>query len=278
LADPIIVPAIGGVAGAFATQLAGAAGAWLRERFSGHTELAYQRAHNNSEAFIINLSNRLQNIENSMAEDQSIVSKMGQAMEHPDVAAAIQDALYSAARTNDPQKHDLLSRAITERMLSDHDGVQALATNQALSVIPRLSPIHLDALGLTTLVYSIRPTLDSAIPPKTIARELEFWLASQVSLYLPIDDVSYMDAKHLMSNGCLIFQGNFSNDLKRVLSPDGVDDFEWTSDGFFESELGQKLQSAWGSFGTHCQLTSVGEIIGIYVHDSKSGRRTEITW
>jgi len=273
--DPILLSVGSGAAGAFANQVASLASSWLRERFSGHTDKAYSAARANSEAFLINLSNRLQMLEDSGDTEASFSKKLNEAMESPDVAAALQDALYSSARTNDSQKHDLLSRAITERMLADGDGLQALATNQALSVIPRLHTRHLDNLGLATLLYGVRPNLPRDSMANVVESLMGIWLEKNVSLYLPIAN---MDAQHLVANGCLIYQRNFSKNLRKILAPDWFDDFVWTDSGFFDSDVGKTVLEVWGQFATHCDLTSVGHIIGIYVHDSKSRIRTNIDW
>lgn len=88
---------------------------------------------------------------------EGISELLQQNLHDPDFWAVLQLGTEAAGRTGSEEKHELLARAVMLRLTSGSESVAALASSQAVEMIPRLSSRQLDWLGAAALVYAIRP-------------------------------------------------------------------------------------------------------------------------
>src|SRR5512135_1945734 len=113
MADPLSLIAlgagVGGLASKFAEKTWEASERWLTSRFADHAEVAKLRAKENAAAFIVELANRIQKLEDAGKIRSEGITKEEQ---HPQFTVTLQAAIMRAAQTDSQEKHELLANLI----------------------------------------------------------------------------------------------------------------------------------------------------------------------
>jgi len=188
--------------------------------------------------------------------------------------------MLASARTSSSEKHRLLARVVSERLLAGTESLAHLAGNMAVGAIPYLSSKHLRSLGVLTVVSMLKP---AHIPAKLPASGLQLWYGSwlerTLSPLLPIGSMTYGDYTHLESVSCILYLPFWSRPLQQLLLPPGDLAASWDSQRFLEqSEVGKHLAAFWESGMKHARSTSVGKLIGVHTKDLLTGRQTVTLW
>jgi hypothetical protein len=282
--DPLITAAIAGAAGGAASKLIqqgwDAGKKWLDTYFKDHLPQAQESAKQNALDFLNDLAKRVHDVEESVKNIPNAKKQIEEALADPDFSAMFQQALLASGRTDSKEKHKLLARAVSERLLSKQDSMVALAGNLACNAIPHLSPRHLRCLGVMSLIYGTRPQpFPPNIPPETFHDWWINWLQGLLSPVMPNDIMTQLDYAHLVSVSCITYDYIGTRDLKKILSPPENSGFPWDYDGFVkDTQLGKKLAELWESGMNHAVPTSSGRLIGIYVNDLLTSKKTIIHW
>jgi len=253
---------------------------WLKSFFKDHEPKAQEAARVNALDFLAELAGRVQAIEESVASIPDAREQIQNALSDPDFSALLQAAMIASGRTDSPEKHKLLARAVSERLLAGPESLIALATNLACDAIPHLSPKHLRCLGIMTLVYGTRPDpFPPQIPPETFGQWWSGWLVKILSPLMPVATMTEVDYGHLVAVSCITYDYVGSRDLKRLLSPPEDSGMAWDAENFLkETDVGQELSRHWKDGMQHAVPTSAGRLLGIYVDDHLTGMKTKITW
>ncbi len=197
----------------------------------------------------------------------------------PDFAYIVRQATVSAARTQNEDKHKLLARAVSERLLSQPESLVALSSSMACEIIPNLTSMQLLFLGLFVTTFSIRPSQPENFW-QTIENAQEIyisWLETQLEYFYPFPEMRSVDIDHLRGMSCIDYIGFRRIDFAQALQPDFFPGFIWPEGYLEKSEMICDLKKVVGS--GQCSLTTIGSVIGTYVHDIKTNSDpTEFDW
>lgn len=279
----LIAGAVGGAAGKLIERTWDSGQKWLASYFKDHQPKARESAEHNAVDFLNELANRVHTLEQSVRDTPTAKKQIEDALSDPDFSALLHDAMISSARTESTEKHKLLARVVSERLLAAQESLVALAGNLACDAIPHLSSKHLRCLGIMTLVYGTRPaSLPPNIPPEILHDWWTKWLSARLSRMMPVGTMTNVDYAHLVSVSCITYDYLGSRDLEKVLSPViGAEssEFKWDADKFFtDTRIGKELLELWKAGMERAVPTSVGRLIGIYVQDLLVGTKTDIKW
>lgn len=284
MADPLTViagaAAVGGATGKLVEKTWDAGEKWLSRYFADHSDQALERARDNTAQFLVDLSTRMKAVEDRLRESGRSTEDIRNALEDPDLAVTMRSALLASARTSDATKHDLLARAIAERLGAEPESVRALATPLAINAIPHLTAGQIELLGIAAIVYGIRPTwYPNKLPESEIPEIFGSWLHLAFRSFSNASVPAPMDFWHLVSTNCLIFLPFVGRELVGALG-EGLPTSVAPSIGDFveKSDAGPRLKQVWEAGLQSVDLTPVGRVIGTTVHDRDIGVVTELDW
>ena len=185
-------------------------------------------------------------------------------------------------------KHDLLARAIVERLTSKADSVQALAATLACEVVPRLTPTQLRTLALLAAVLVIRPVDcplnlhfgDSALSATQKADLLAYahWLQRSIMPLTKIDTLN-IDFTHLIATGCICRLSG--SRLPSLLMP-WSDRVRLSSAdmNFVTQQLRASVEFIFDDAAAFedISMSPLGILIGVTTYDCLHGVETAIDW
>lgn len=268
MADPLSLvalgAAVGGAAGKFVEKAWDSGEKWITSYFADHRPKAIAQAQANSAEFLGDLAQRIKTL-----EDRGEVSKqdIDTAQEHPDFSVALQKALLTAAQTDDKQKHQLLARTLAERLGAKPEGLRAMASKMALDAIGYMTPAQMKLLGLVADLLYVNPSTPLPAPA------YRQWFEVRFSPYVAVS-FSNLDLLHLESISCLKHTPIISRDLVAILSGKNPNGFDAA---MLESPVGQHIRALWMQGLQAVDLSSVGQLIGVYVSDLLTGGSTSFT-
>jgi hypothetical protein len=175
--------------------------------------------------------------------------------------------MLTAAQTDDKQKHQLLARTLAERLNAKPEGLRAMATKMALDALGYMTPSQIRILGLTADLLYVGPTATLSGP------QFKGWLENRFAPYGNLA-FTHLDLLHLESLSCLKVTAFLSRDLNAILTEKSKNAFE---PSMLDTQLGQHLKALWGQGLMGVDLTTVGQLVGIYVSDLLTGGSTTFT-
>jgi len=282
--DPLIASAIAGAAGGATGKLIEKAWnsgqRWLATYFKDHQPKAQESAEKNALDFLSELANRVHVIEETAKNIPDAKKQIEDALADPDFSALLKDTIIASGRTGSSEKHKLLARVVSEKLLAGQESLVALTGNLACDAIPHLSSKHLRCLGVVALVHGIRPySFPPNISPEKFHDWWTTWLSDSLFPLMPVGKMANIDYAHLMSVSCIIYESIVFTDLKEALSPPKSSALKWDADKFLtEIPIGKELSELWKAGMEHALPTSVGRLIGIYVNDLLTETKTKIKW
>jgi hypothetical protein len=256
--------AVGGAAGKFVEKAWDSGEKWITSYFADHRPKAIAQAQANSADFLNELAKRVKSLEDSGSVSKEEIET---AQEHPDFSVALQKAMLSAAQTKDTQKHQLLARTLSERLSAKPEGMRAMASKMALDAIGYVTPTQLKLLGLVADLLYVNPS--SPLPAPAYRQ----WFEARFSPYASLSFTN-LDLLHLESISCLKHTPIMSRDLAAIVSEKNQGTYE---PAMLESPLGQHIKNLWQQGLQAVDLSSVGQLIGVYVSDSLTGGNTSFT-
>jgi len=273
MSDPIsyiaIGAAIGGAAGKFVEKSWDTGEKWLSSFFKNHQQKAKDKAYENSKSFLNELAKRVEELEKKEVVDSKQIEE---AQDHPDFSVILQKAILSSSQTDDKGKHLLLARLVSERLKAKSDSVLSLASKMACDAISFATKQQLDLLGLITNVFYIQPSNPLS------EQDYSVWLLTRLSNYMNLK-ITNLDYLHLEAISCLKFEPVLSKgDLITLLSKKNAGIFN--KNEFANHLIGKSLSSLWKENKmSSISLTSVGQIIGVYVSDMYTNGKTNfVDW
>lgn len=274
----IISGATGAVAGKLIEKAWEAGEKWIKEYYKSHAPKAQQKAKENALSFLSKVAEAVKIIQESSRKDPLTIEIIENSFKDPDFSAILQTAIITSSRTSSDDKHKILARLISERLLSQAEDMVSLASSVAVEAIGNLKAKHLYALGLAILVERIRPIDIPKDQPQEKLNQIayEFWIENLTPLINKIEDLTYIDIQHLVAVNCIDYQSIVGKNLIKILK---FGFGEWDVQKFLtETGEGKKLKEYHGKYLQHMTLTSAGQLIGTYVKDLVTGMRTKIEW
>lgn len=275
-----MVAATGGFAAKVTEIVAGRGSEWLSSIYRNHSENVRKKAQGNAEQFLDELYKRVTDLERQFITTPLQKELVESKFDDPGFALTLKNAIEASAITDDLDKHKILSRAIGERLLASEDSMIALTTPLAISKIESLNKNHLNFLGLCTALFTIRPEV-----PETLKCEefVEWYSDKVINMFRNFLDVKMgmNDYSHLSSLSCIeLFEKSFPPD--QILRPNHKCQVSnpWSLISMQKDPEGKilhdKLYELWGAYGrgagiANMQLTTIGQLIGLYVYDLKNG-------
>lgn len=259
--NTLITAAIGGAAGKFVEKALDSGSKWLLTHYKDHGDAAQKQAIANTTDFLNKLAQKVKQLE----ESQQISNKeLESAQDHPDFSMMLQKAMLTSAQTESKEKHIILARLVSERLKSGPESILALASKMACDTISYTTINQLMILGLAVNLHAIRPIPN---PPEGVdesgyQRYMDFWLKSRLSPYNAIT-VLDLDIIHLGSLSCLKYNTLVERDLNAIFK---VDNFVYHFEKAADIEFSELIQKKWKIL-QKIELTTVGQILGVYVSD-----------
>ena len=247
---------------------------WLSKYFKDHQPKAQEKAQDNALDFLIDLGNRITELEKDLNDETKAKEQFLSVLSDPDFSAVLHNSVIAAARTNSKEKHKLLARIVSQKLVEDPESLKSLAGNKAIEIIPYLSPTHLKILAIMTLIRQVRPTgiLENISNLDDCTKWYNDWLLYYFS-YILLIDIKKMDIIYLRDNSCLENYHGKNRVLETLLIQ--ILQFSLICDinEFLESDTGKELIILWDKLN-QSTLTSLGLLIGVYVLDEFSGYET----
>lgn len=253
--------AVGGATGRFVEKAYDSGQKWIAAYFASHNPKAIEKAQENSADFLNQLADRIKILEEQKAASQEQIET---AQDHPGFSVTLQKALLTAAQTDSHQKHMLLARILADRLAAPPEGLRAMASKMACDSIGYMTPNQLKLLGLNAELVHIRP------PQQFSTRDYSIWIESRFSKYLDVHFTT-LDLLHLESLSCLKYIPGFVRDLNQILTQKNNGDCD---PKLFESPRVLHVKGLWDQGLNAVDLTSVGQVIGVYVSDLLTGTNT----
>lgn len=278
--DPIITGALlGGAAGKFVEKTWDFGEAWISEYYKGHGKEAAEKARKNGLIFLQKLVESVELVQNNSKGDSITVELINTSFKDPDFYALLQKAIVTSARTASEDKHKILARLVTERLLTKSESMVSLVSNVAVETMQSLTSKHLNVLGLSVSLDAIRPMgLPESLNLEQRNKVASDWIIQNVYPFVQkVEELKYIDLRHLVSANCIIYQTFLGKNIVEVLK---IGFGEWDVEKFLaQSEDGERLKKYYENNLQKVTLTSVGELIGIYVKDQITpGFQTKINW
>ena len=291
-----LVPGKGGVAAKLTQKAMEIVHGWTSAYLADHGEEVEYRARKNAAAFVTDLNTRVETLDRqyqARGDRQTLLQHLSE----PDFHATLHAALVASARTESEEKHLLLSRAVAERLGAEADSLTALASVQAVDVIPRLTARQLGLLGVAALIFGIRPPFllegvknlrisraasreekeRHSVQYRALGKAYADWLDSTLEAHG--DEwtrTTHADVAHLVSSACIVYDPNPEADLSRVLermTVSTIADSLRAPPGWGPT---RRFYTGWQAILRHVTLTPAGFLIGVAVHDAKVGDHTPI--
>ena len=267
--------AIGGVAGKFVEKAWNQGEKWITNYFKDHAPKAVEKAQQNSLEFLSELANRVKNLEEQGKQQKKIIEE---SLNQPDFSALLQKAMLYSALTEDKQKHELLAKLVANRLTVETESMFALASRQACDAVSMLTINQMKILGLLILEGRLQP---SPFPPVNMSQE-EFnkwyveYLTDRMQVYQHLT-ISRLDILHLGALSCISILGiSTADNLRHMLYVKKESGVTFDLKLFTSTELGKKMEELWESHLNGVRLTSIGELIGIYVSDMLRNTTTSL--
>jgi hypothetical protein len=224
------------------------------------------------------IAEKVKKIEETSNDNPITKAIVSAAFKDPAFSATFQDALYAASKTSSEEKHKLLARVISERLIAKEDNLISLASPQAINAISNLSPKHIRYLAVAVTVFSIRPNDGQKKIPAEQKNSLsrDWWVRHLSPIISKAPSLNEMDIMHLIAMSCITYELFIGRNLTEILK-EPFGDWE-VQKSIEETQEGQKLNTIWEKSLQKVNLTSVGSMIGTIAHDEITGGRTTIIW
>ena len=257
---------IGGAAGKFVEKAWDSGEKWINSFFQNHREKALVQAKVNAMDFLSNLAERVKILEESRTISKDQIES---AQEHPDFSILLQKAILSSSQTDSEEKHFLLARFVSERLGSSPESVLSLASKIACDAISYTNIRQLKALGLLATVYDIRPNDygQDGLTSEQFYSYFKNWLVIRLKPFQGLR-INKLDMLHLESLSCLKWDTFITRDLAVILSVPNKPAYIFNLEDFKTTGIGKEIHDYWENNRLNsATLTSVGQLIGVYVSD-----------
>ncbi|HOD83758.1 MAG: hypothetical protein BWX88_01252 [Planctomycetes bacterium ADurb.Bin126] len=259
-----VAAAVGGAAGKFVEKAWESGEKWIKTYFADHRPKAIAQANANSASFLQELAQRIKALEDGASASKPQIES---AQDHPEFSVALQRAVLTAAQTEDPEKHQLLARVLADRLAAKPEGMRAMAAKLAIDAIGLMTPGQLRLLGLVAEIRYIRPMTPLQ------ADTFREWFDRRFSPYVEVS-FNNLDLLHLEALSCLRSIPFISRDLRTILKEKVPFEIEPV---ILEGPPGSIVMALWNRGLQSVDLTSVGQLLGVYVSDLLTGTTTEFT-
>ncbi len=234
---------------------------WLDVYFKDHQPNAIKKSKENALDFLIDLGNRISELE-KISDEVNYKKRLSEALSDPDFSAVLQDAIIASARTSSKDKHQLLARAVSEKLTHQPESLESLLFNRTIEIIPNLPPKLLNMLAMQTAIIFSSTIFSKKTQNEKILENYLNFLSSVVEKICPLE-VNKLELDYLESNSCISIYSD-SRPLKRILFENiefgNVEDI----DSFLASEKGIIIEKFWNDI-KHRQLTPPGTFLGFFV-------------
>lgn len=256
MSDPITIATASGIASGLATFWSMEASAWIKSYFVDHHPTAIEKAQQNSSEFLIELSNRVSQLENKGVDLKNI-------LEDPEFSSILQNAVLASAQTDSKEKHILLADIVKQRLEAEPDSLISLATKIAVDTVSKLNHKQLLILELIAEITCLRHIFNQRISFEVYSKYFENRFERYQNLPFSHGDIFY-----LMNIGCLSerlkTEGsiNFVNVIKdEVMFSVGIFELD---DAFFSDGLANRIKIFWDeNLLHHLKLTTVGKLVAL---------------
>jgi len=195
----------------------GSAVAWLKDCYRGHPSKAQENASKRAGDFLGILDTKIRELD---CDEKELKEISKAALEDPEFTSRFQDALLTASKTDNTNKHHLLATLILERMQGDCESSHAIALKTAQASIPTLSSTQIQLLGFYYLM-SNWGTVCQPSGTSDLATELKKAIEVNWAPYQElIVDITHDDTLHLDSLGLINVTGKWAGEgLATLMKP-----------------------------------------------------------
>lgn len=271
MSDPISLIAlgavVGGAAGKFTEKAYDSLSVWVGEYFNTHQPKAQEKAKQNGLDFLVELSQRIQILEQSGRVPKQQIET---AQENPSFSDALHKSLMVAAQTENKEKHILLANTLSERLAAKPESLLALTSKMSLDVISNITPNQLNILGFTLEILYISPS--AAVDGDGFS----LWLKERYKHYQDLT-ISNLDLVHLEALSCINTNDFMSKNLNQVLTLKN-NNRGFKKEFLEQDNVGRKIKELWDHKIERVNLTSVGQLLGVHVSNLRTGTFTPLDY
>src|SRR5690606_14542307 len=143
-------------------------GDWAIDSARARRSTALRRRSEWLDRYVGRLMRKTAELERRITELESEHAKVSEALEDPGFWATFERATNAAGLTGDDDRHEVLARAVIERLTALPNSTAAVASSHAVEVLSRLTTEHLNLLALVSIVVAVRPSLPD---PEAVMRD-----------------------------------------------------------------------------------------------------------
>lgn len=280
MTDPISLViaagAAGGAAGKFIEVAWGSGEKWLKSFFADHEAGVIEKARTNSANFLNELAGRVEKLEERNPYDKEF---FGKAFKEPSFSVLLQKAILNSAQTSRHEKHSLLAKLVSDKLKGKEESIQSLASQMACDAIAFATFNQLKILGLGAALMLVCPCLDESVikSEQDYLRACENWVTLVITPFLDTT-INRLDLLHLEALSCLIHLDFMGRELGDSLKSWKCKKFTLNPNQLFNFKLGPQIRHFWADRGLQsASLTSVGQLVGVYVFDLLANSDTDIS-
>lgn len=243
---------------------------WLTEYYRGHEATVFAKATENSSYFLNTLANKVAALE---LESEITKDLMATTMSEPSFSVLLQKAVLTSAQTENPQKHEILSDVVSQRLKSSAESVYSATCQIAVDAIAHCTTNQLHVLALAVSLRYISPALPPDLATEEAYKEAcKDWLNHRLAPYANLK-IGPLDFAHLEAISCLKF------DAAIIYSMDNCLNLQWRrghftidQDFLYSLPVGEVIRRAWEQDKLNkTTLTTAGILIGNIASDRLCG-------
>lgn len=282
-----ISASVGGVSGKLVEKIWELAEKIIKDRYKNHSKEVINNGSDNCLRFVQYLANRLEELKSSVEEigNRQLIFE---SFKSPQLAIIIENALIGSTETSIDEKHKIFARIVADRLLSGSETLESLTCDLACNAARHLTQKQLHYLGIVSFLNHNRITIvPYSIPNKMRAEWYVDYLKVNISYYLPLDLLNEYDYLHLVSLSCLNFPEEIDYQKDFFISGDyfGFDTMDLNQE---EYKINKRFFADFYNNDPICEqinkhiryhnLTTIGLLLGTYVHDEISNNYTKLKW
>ena len=201
------------------------------------------------------------------------------AFKEPSFSVLLQKAILNSAQTKSAEKHQLLSKLISDKLTAKEESIRSLAAQMACDAIAYATISQLKALAVACNLRLVTPnfTIRGTVTESMFQAACEDFV---VKRFTPLSDVTMnaLDLAHLEALSCLKVHSFMTFDLNQFLQQWHYGNYRYTSEQLAKTSIGSHLVNMWNEGGLRMTTpTSVGILVGTCVTSTLSGVKTNLS-
>lgn len=261
--------AVGGATGKFVEKVWDSGEKWIESYFKDHKVNVQKKASENSLSFLNELAKKVQ-----LLEEENKISrlKLEEVQDQPDFSSILQKAILSSSVSESKEKHIVLADLVAKRILAESDSVFSMASKLACESIEYLTVNQLKILGISTLLFKIRPELviGNNFNQDAYQKVIDAWLIEKLGFFSGLN-IEPLEFTHMQSLSCLSYIEAIQTDLNSLFD---YQSYKYIFLKNFDVPIKNEVLEYWKNGLSSIVLSSTGQVVGASIVDFYTKRTT----